>query len=96
LPFWLRRVDEHPSTINPKTSFGKELDRPRIDFVFLVENPGCEHLRRIVLKHRDRRLQNDRTFIDTFRHKMHRASGELAPPIERFFLHIEPRKRWQE
>ena len=64
--------------------------------MLLLENPGGERLGRILIENRNRSLQNNGTLINAFRHKMHRASGQLTAPFNGLFLYFEPWKRRQE
>ena len=49
-------------------------DRLRIDAVLLLEDARGERLHRVVVQHRDRRLQDDRAGVQILVHEVHRAA----------------------
>ena len=56
--------------------------------MFLFENSSGQGVGSIVIENRNCRLENNRSFIDAFGHKVHRTSGKFAAPLDRFLLHI--------
>ncbi len=64
--------------------------------MLLFEYARRESLERILIEHRDRRLQKNRTAIQVFVHQVDGAARHFDAVSERLVLRIEPRKRREQ
>ena len=91
-----RPIDQDFAPDDVQPSLGVELDRARIDAVFLLENARRQRCFGVVGKDRHHGLNDDRPLVAFFVDEMHRAAGKAHAMLERFFLHVQTGKRRQQ
>src|SRR5258708_24259019 len=60
--------------------------------MLLFENPCRQRLDRILIQHRDGRLDEDWPRVEALVHEMNRASGDLHSMLQCLVLGVEPRE----
>ena len=73
-----------------------EADGFGIEAVLLDEDARRQRLDRVVVEHRNRRLQDDRPAVELGGHQMHGRAGHPDAVLERLTLRVEAGKRGQQ
>src|SRR3989304_2699150 len=95
-PIRLTSPTGNVSSPDPKPTLGVELDRPRIDLMFVRKDPGGQGLLGIVVKDRDDGLDDDGAGVYPFIGEVDGAAGKLHTVSQGLALGVKPRERGKQ